>query len=91
LLQVIGSDNYGTFHIVNRDMGSFHDFLLKAKEIMGFKTEIKSIKFETIDLPAGRPRYSPLSSSKFESVFDYKMRPWPEALADLAGKLSPNS
>jgi dTDP-4-dehydrorhamnose reductase len=91
LLQVIESEDYGTFHIVNSNTGSFHDFLLKAREIMGFMTKINSIKFETLNLPAARPRYSPLTSSKFESVFNCKMRPWQDALADLAGKLSPNS
>jgi dTDP-4-dehydrorhamnose reductase len=91
LLPVVESENYGTYNVVNRNAGSFYDFLLKAKEIMKFKTEIKSIKFKTLDLPAARPRYSPLTSSKFESVFAHKMRPWQNALADLASKLSPNS
>ena len=91
LLLVIESEEYGTYNIVNRSMGSFYDFLLKAKEIMDFKTEIKSIKFETLDLPAARPKYSPLISRKFESTFGHNMRPWEAALGDLAGKLGPNS
>lgn len=91
LLRVIGSEDYGTFHIVNRNVGSFLDFLIKAKEIMRFKTEIRSIKFEKLNLPAPRPRYSPLTSRKFESSFALKMRSWQDALADLAGKLAPDS
>ena len=91
LLLVMESENYGTFNIVNGNMGSFYDFLLKAKEIMGFRTKINSIKFETLELPAARPRYSPLTSSKFETVFTHKMRPWQDALVDLSSKLSPDS
>jgi dTDP-4-dehydrorhamnose reductase len=87
LLKVIGSEDYGTFHIVNQSTGSFLDFLIRAKEIMKFKTDIRSIKFGTLDLPAPRPRYSPLASRKFEAAFGHKMRPWQDALADLAGKL----
>jgi dTDP-4-dehydrorhamnose reductase len=91
LLRVIKSEDYGTFHIVNRNVGSFFDFLLKAKEIMKFKTEIRSIKFEKLNLPAPRPRFSPLASRKFESTFSHKMRSWQDAIADLAGTLPRDS
>lgn len=91
LLDIIGSEDYGTFHIVNQNIGSFLDFLESAKEIMKFKTEIRSIKFATLNLPAPRPRYSPLASRKFESAFGRKIRPWQAALTDLAGKLPGNS
>ncbi|HEC78368.1 MAG TPA: dTDP-4-dehydrorhamnose reductase [candidate division WOR-3 bacterium] len=77
---LIKSENYGVYHIVNRDMGSWLDFALKAKELMKFKTDIKPIKTEELNLPAPRPRFAPLESKNFEFFFEKSMRTWQEAL-----------
>jgi len=83
ILLLIKSENYGIFHIVNKNIGSWLDFALKAKEIMKFKTEIKPIKTEELNLPAPRPRYAPLDSKNFEFLFNKSMRKWEDALAEF--------
>ncbi len=82
ILQLIKSDNYGMYHIVNSEIATWCDFVLKAKDLMKFKTEINPIKTEELNLPAPRPLYAPLASNNFEFLFGRKLRPWPEALAE---------
>jgi dTDP-4-dehydrorhamnose reductase len=91
LLSIIESENYGVFHVVNKGVGSFFDFLLKAKEVMKFKTEIRSIKAAELNLPAPRPRYSPLDCQNYERLFARQMPKWEDALAKFAAKPSSQS
>ncbi len=85
---LIKSDNYGLFHIVNRGVGSWLDFALKAKEVMRLKTEIRPIKTEELHLPAPRPRFSPLESKNFEFFFNRTIRTWQDALTEFIKSLS---
>lgn len=91
LLLVIKSESFGVFHIVNKGEGSFLDFLLKAKEIMKFNTEIRPIKAEDLHLPAPRPKYSPLASQYYEVLSRQELRNWGDALTEFVGKDSPVS
>lgn len=86
LLLIIKSEHYGVFHIVNKGVGSFFDFLLKAKEVMKFKTEVRSIRAAELNLPASRPKYSPLASQNYERLFARQMPKWEDALAEFAAK-----
>jgi len=88
LLLIIRSEDYGVFHVVNRGVGSFNDFLLKAREIMGFNTEIRPIQAEKLTLLAERPKYAPLASQNYEELSRQQMRRWEDALADFVGSLS---
>jgi dTDP-4-dehydrorhamnose reductase len=83
IVRVIKSDNYGIYHIVNRGVASWLDLVLRAKKIMRFKTNIRAIKMEELNLPARRPRYSPLASNNYEFVFSCQMKSWEEALSDF--------
>ena len=80
---LIKSDNYGIFHIVNSGVGSWLDFALKARGLMKFKTEIMPTKTAELNLPARRPKFSPLASEHLEFLFNKNMRKWEEALAEF--------
>jgi len=88
LFLLIKSENYGVFHMVNKGVGSWLDFTLKAKELMKFKTEIKPIKTEELHLPAPRPRFTPLGSKNFEFLFNKNMRTWNDALFEFIKSIS---
>ena len=88
LLLLVKSDNHGIFHIVNTGVGSWLDFILKAKEYMKFKTEIKPVKTEELNLAALRPTFAPLASKHFDFLFDKKMRTWEEALGEFIKSIS---
>lgn len=85
---LIKSENYGTYHIVNKGIGSWLDFALKAKDLMRFKTEVNPIKTEELHLSAPRPRFCPLDSTSFEFLFNRPMRSWEDALAEFIKSLS---
>ncbi len=89
LFQVIQTDSFGIFHIVNSGEGSFMDFLCRAKEILKFQTEIHPIKADDLHLPATRPLYSPLASQRYEDLTGQGMRDWRDAITDFCGSLSP--
>lgn len=80
---LIKSENYGIFHIVNRNIGSWLDFALKAKKLMRFKTDIKPVKTEELNLLASRPRFTPLASKNFEFLFNRNIRKWEDALVEF--------
>ncbi|MCX7995371.1 MAG: dTDP-4-dehydrorhamnose reductase [candidate division WOR-3 bacterium] len=83
IFNIIKSENYGTYHIVNSEYGTWLDFLLKAKELMRFNTELVPVKTEELNLPAPRPKFAPLGSKNYEFLFEKKMRPWKDALTDF--------
>jgi dTDP-4-dehydrorhamnose reductase len=83
LFVLFKSEHYGTYHIVNSGIGCWLDFALKAKELMKFKTEIRSVKTEELHLAARRPRYTPLASTHYEYLFNQHIRTWESALADF--------
>lgn len=80
---IMKSENYGTYHITNAGSGTWLDFMLKAKELMKFNTELIPVKTEELNLPAPRPGFAVLGSKNYEFLFDKKMRNWQEALADF--------
>ena len=83
ILRIIKSENYGTYHIVNRGVASWLDFVLRAKKIMRFRTTIRAIKTEELNLLAKRPRFSPLASYNYEFLFSCQMKTWEDALNDF--------
>jgi dTDP-4-dehydrorhamnose reductase len=91
IFTIIKSENYGTYHIVNSGYGTWLDFLLRAKELMHFNTELIPVKTEELNLPAPRPRFAPLGSKNYEFFFDKKLKSWQDALMDFIKTLTPKS
>jgi dTDP-4-dehydrorhamnose reductase len=87
ILMLIKTDNYGIYHLVNRDIGSWLDFALRAKDMMKFTTSLNPITTEELNLSARRPRYAPLGSRSYPYLFDRTMRNWQEALAAFIATL----
>jgi len=82
ILLLLKSENYGTYHLTNRGVGSWLDFGLEAKELMKFKTELNPIKVKELNLAALRPRFAPLASKNFEFFFKQNLRSWKDGLAE---------
>lgn len=83
ILRLIKTENYGIYHIVNKGVASWLDFVLRAKKIMRFRTTVRAVKIEELNLPAKRPRFSPLSSNNYEFLFSCQMKSWEEALNEF--------
>jgi dTDP-4-dehydrorhamnose reductase len=89
ILALIKTDNFGIYHLVNRGIGSWLDFALRAKDIMKFKTALNPITTEELNLAACRPRYTPLGSRNYSFLFDRTMRTWKNALAAFIASAGP--
>lgn len=87
ILMLIKTDNYGIYHLVNRDLGSWLDFALRAKDVMKFATSLNPITTEELNLSARRPRYAPLGSRNYPYLFDKPLRTWKDALAAFIASL----
>lgn len=83
MLRVVKSENYGVYHIVNRGVASWLDFVLRAKKIMRFRTNIRAVKIDELTLPAKRPQFSPLHSHNYEFIFSCQMKSWEDALTEF--------
>jgi dTDP-4-dehydrorhamnose reductase len=83
ILRLVISDNYGVYHIVNRGVASWLDFVLRAKKIMRFRTTVRAVKIEELNLAAKRPRFSPLASHNYEFIFSCQMKSWEDALTEF--------
>ena len=91
ILKIIKSEKFGLYHVVNKGIGSWFDFVERAKESMKFKTEIMPVKLHELDLKAARPLFSPLSSDKYEGQFSSQMASWEEAQDDFVYSLTDKS
>lgn len=79
ILLIIRADFYGVFHVVNKGVASWFDFVKRAKDGMKFKTKINPIKLDKLNLAAQRPLFSPLATSVYERRFSCRLASWEEA------------
>ncbi len=72
------------FHVSNSGQCSWYDFAIEILQDIGKKDRVKVEPISSGDLarPAKRPRFSVLDITKFQSMFDHKMRSWQKALYD---------
>lgn len=77
-----------TFHVCNSGSTTRYGLTLKIKECLGLeKTRVEKIDKEGIqNRVAVRPAYGVLSSSRYESFFGRKIRPWQESLKDYVNE-----
>jgi dTDP-4-dehydrorhamnose reductase len=79
---------WGTYHYCNSGITSWYQFAKKTIELAAEYEKLsieKIIPISTIEYPtpALRPVFSALNYDSFESVFDYKMRPWEMSLGKM--------
>jgi len=74
---MIESEDYGVYHLVNEGIVSWHRFAEEVLEIAGIDAKIEKIQASDLNLPAKRPKYTPLENTKWQ-----KLRPHTEALKD---------
>lgn len=71
----------GVFHISNSGECSWWRFTKEILKYVGLEhVEVEPIKTEELGRAAPRPKYSVLSSRKFERLTQHRMAPWPDAL-----------
>lgn len=84
--QLIGTEKYGLYHIVNKGECSWYEFAVEIFRLLGRDTtkiiRIKAKDFgaQSKEVMAKRPKYSVLKNAKLEALGMDDMRPWQEAL-----------
>ena len=91
IFTLIRTENFGVFHLTNSGCGSWLDFSLKAKDLAKFKTDLRAVKTEELNLAAPRPQFGTLLSRNYEFFFEHSMRPWETALAEFMKELRSGS
>ena len=83
VLRMIGTQGYGTYHVVNGGVTNWYGLAKKIFELTGnTQIEIQPVSTEQFARPAQRPAYSPLDTSLLRLVTGWTPRGWEEALAE---------
>lgn len=82
--QLIKSENYGIYHMVNKGETSWYGFAKKILELSGkSKVVVEPITTEELSRPARRPAYSVLRNLALELTIGDPMRNWEDALEEF--------
>ncbi len=82
--QLIKSENYGIYHMVNKGEASWYGFAKKILELSGkSKVVVEPITTEELSRPARRPAYSVLRNLALELTIGDPMRNWEDALEEF--------
>jgi dTDP-4-dehydrorhamnose reductase len=74
----------GVFHLANGGACSWYDFAREIVRQSGFDVaRVRPIGSQELGRPARRPAYSVLATAAWEAAGEPRLRPWPEALADM--------
>jgi dTDP-4-dehydrorhamnose reductase len=84
IASLLGTDEYGTYHLVNEGAASRYDFARQILDCSGFEGyPIQPIKLTDFKRPSRPPKYTPLRNFLGAQI-GLKLRPWQEAVAAFA-------
>ena len=78
--KLIETRKYGLYHISNDGIASKYDQARYVLNKIGWKGTLGKAKTSDFNLPAKRPKYSKLDSSKVESILGEKIPCWKDAI-----------
>lgn len=81
----------GMYHFSNEGVISWYDFAIAIKEIGGYICKVNPIPSSAYPVPAKRPHYSILNTSKIKNVFSVHIPEWRESLEKCMLLLKQNS
>ena len=82
ILQLIQTEAYGTYHVVNSGMTTWHDFAREIFEQADLNVRLEAITTEEFGAAAARPCYSALDTSKYEQTTGQTLPTWQQALRE---------
>jgi len=81
-LALVEAASPGLYHVVNSGRASWCELTAEAVAVAGLDCRIEAITTDQYPLPAKRPAYSVLDTSKFTAATGVTPRPWVQALRD---------
>ena len=82
IIELIGTDSYGTYHATCEGQCSWYDFAKRIFELKGINIKVNPITSEQLDRPAPRPKFSVLDNFMLKLVGLNSFRPWEESLEE---------
>jgi len=83
LSALVGSDDYGIYHVCNAGSCSWFEFARRILQLWGCSgAEVVPTDGTRFKRPATRPLFSVLDMSLFRKTFGFSLRDWKEALAE---------
>jgi dTDP-4-dehydrorhamnose reductase len=79
--QLMRTEHFGLYHIVNHGECSWFEFTCKIFELLKRKVVIKKASSDDFKTKAKRPKYSVLKNAHLEQIGLDDLRPWQDALA----------
>jgi dTDP-4-dehydrorhamnose reductase len=73
----------GILHVTNGGECTWHGLARTALKMSGLNAVVERIHSDDLDAPARRPRYSVLSTRRYESLGFPPLRPWKDALDEM--------
>ncbi|HEY3373546.1 MAG TPA: dTDP-4-dehydrorhamnose reductase [Candidatus Aquicultor sp.] len=84
ILKLLATQNYGTYHMVNKGEVSWFGFASKILELAGRNDiVVEPITTQALNRPAKRPGFSALRNMALELTIGDFMRPWDAALEEF--------
>ena len=80
----------GIYHFANKNTTTWFDFATEIMNLKELDCVVNPIPTSGFPTPAKRPNFSSLNCLKFESIFNFTIRNWKEALAECLSKLEKN-
>jgi dTDP-4-dehydrorhamnose reductase len=77
----------GIYHFTNKNITSWFTFAKKIMDLAGLECKVHPIPTSQYPTPAKRPAFSALNSDKFESIFNFTIRNWEDALQECIDRI----
>lgn len=82
IIDLINTENYGTYHGTCEGQCSWYDFAKKIFEISNIDIKVNPVSSEEFKRPAPRPKYSVLDNFMFKLVELNSFRTWEDSLIE---------
>lgn len=82
ILQLIKTNEYGTFHATNKGCCSRYEFAQEIAKKVGKDAKIQAVSIEKSDFSTERPQYAVLNNFVLDMLAMYEFPTWQESLAE---------
>lgn len=85
---LLNTTAYGTYHVTSLGETTWYEFAAELFRQAEIQISLRTQTTADYGAPAPRPRYSVLSSAKYQSLGGPSLKPWQEGIADYLAQVS---
>lgn len=83
-----GNAPFGIYHFANKNITSWFHFATEVMKLAGLECVVHPIPTSQFPTLAKRPVFSALNTDKFESIFNFAIRNWEDALQECIDRIN---